>query len=359
VGGVHRHIGSGLGALALSAAACSPGPECAPEWSTLATRLGAAIVAVGGTASNDVYLVGGGSGYPDRGALVAHYDGRQWHELLISRSETLRFVHAPAKDDAWMGGDKGLILRFDGSMFKVIHEGGPTIFGAWASSASDVWFVGGLPEVGSDRDNDALFHWNGEKLEQDLTIPAKGVALLSIWGTSSEDLWISGENGTLWHRTHEGWDDRSIAVADGLAPFVVGGCAANEVYAVSGRQLYAFDGAAWQRKKAPLPTGARNVACGPRGALVVGDFGLKTYWDRESDRWSDEQATAPINVDLLGTWAAPEGSFWAVGGNLAFPGTRKSGVVAYHGCRPPSALTELDGPEPTDGGVADGSVSGP
>src|SRR5262249_17992397 len=85
-------------------------------------------------------------------------------------------------------------------------------------------------------------------------------------------------------------------------------------------------------------------------------YGLKSFYDRKSARWTDDQGIAPINIDLIGTWAAPEGAFWAVGGNLAFPGNRKSGVVAYYGCRPPPALSEIDGPAP-DAGVASDLVA--
>src|SRR5688572_8486989 len=114
----HFHAGIFL-VLASTAAGCAPSPiegelqsepRCeAPEWAPLLQGLDRAVLGIGGTAANDVYLVGGDLGVGGTGSLIAHFDGVRWAEIATGRSETLWWVWARTKDDVWFVGDRGLI----------------------------------------------------------------------------------------------------------------------------------------------------------------------------------------------------------------------------------------------------------
>jgi hypothetical protein len=182
-------------------------------------------------------------------------------------------------------------------------------------------------------------HWDGEALTRDATLPTTDVALFKVWGAAADDLWISGERGTMLHRTAAGWTDLSGELDTVSSVLTVHGCAADEVYAVAGSELFAWDGAVWSLVEAAMPQGIMNgVSCGPAGVLAVGNGGLKLRWDRATATWFDEQFEKPWNTDYHGALVASDGGAWAVGGNFQIPiefGARE-GVVAFRGCPVPS-----------------------
>src|SRR5262245_40158317 len=108
------------GALLLLVAlgGCPSDGPCSTGWAPVfGSPLDRSVLSVFGTSRNDVYLVGGGLGVAGRGALALHYDGHGWREIPTGRSETLwwGFAAPGGGTDVWMVGEKGLILRYDGS----------------------------------------------------------------------------------------------------------------------------------------------------------------------------------------------------------------------------------------------------
>jgi hypothetical protein len=299
-------------------------------------------LAVWGSGEDDVFVVGGGLGNQGAGALVLHWDGSAWTELPTGRSETLWWVWGASPDDVWMVGEDGLILRWDGAGFTVVPSPvDATLFGVWGASPDDVWIVGGTPNAGISEANDVVLRWGGAAVERvDLPAP-RGTALFKVWGADAGDLWMVGEAGTIWRRSDGVFVDRSDDLATPASLFTVHGCARDEVYAVGGQSVFAFDGASWARvDEAQAWAGANGVACAPDGVLVVGLSGLKLRLDRASGAWIDEQLVPPYATDFHGSWISPEGAQWAVGGDfLSPPGAARKGTIATRSCAPPSAVT--------------------
>lgn len=326
-----------LTAVALwGAAGC--GDECRAAWRPVfAQDLDRSALSVWGTGAGDVYLVGGGLGVAGLGALALHHDGRAWRELPTGREETLWWVWGTSARDVWMVGEKGLVLRFDGSAFRVLPSGTQaTLFGVWGAAANDVWIVGGLPRAGAGPDNDVVLRWDGQSLNRDASLPARGAALFKVWGASASDVWVAGELGTLWRRTSQGWVDHSAPQGTRESLLTVHGCSATEVYAVGGPTVFSFDGSAWSAVR-QAPSGANGVSCGKDAVLVVGNGGLKLRYDKRARTWIDDRLAEPWRTDFHGAWVSPSGELWAAGGNFLLPsgaGSR-TGVVGYFGCRPP------------------------
>jgi hypothetical protein len=300
------------------------------------------VLGVGGTSAHDVYMVGGDLGVGNTGAFVAHFDGDRWAEIATGRSETLWWVWARKRDDVWLVGDRGLIMRWNGRELRTLPAiTEATLFGAWGSSAEDVWFVGGKPGTGVGENNDVLLHWDGTSLSREGSLPRKGAVLFKVWGSSQSDVWISGEQGSLYHHGLRGWEDRSSDVMTQASPFSLSGCSSSEVYAVGGQQVFMFDGQRWRTGDVEVPSMAIGVACGVGSLLVVGTDGLKLRYDKETMEWHDDQVMEPFDEALHAGWIAPDGSYWAVGGNfLIRSASKRTGVVAYRGCRPPPASIE-------------------
>src|SRR5687768_8009388 len=123
--------------VCLFLAACSQGEEkeCpAARWSAVTESMNRSLLSVWGTSDNDVFMVGGGLGVPDLSSLAIHWDGTNWQELDTgARKETLWWVWGvPGTRDIWMVGEKGLILRWNGTSFTQIPSGTEaTLYGVW------------------------------------------------------------------------------------------------------------------------------------------------------------------------------------------------------------------------------------
>ena len=157
----------------------------------------------------DVYTVGHCS---DLRGSMWHYDGKKWETVTLCASiggnitnmDCLTEIHGFSSDDIWaVGGqsyllgfdstqhgiyDKSsLIIHYDGSEWnKVNTKGGNILEDVWGSSPDDIWFVGL---------NGTLFHWDGVSVEKDslpMYIPpdARPYYNLSITGASHEEVYL-------------------------------------------------------------------------------------------------------------------------------------------------------------------------
>ncbi len=306
------------------------------SWEPLRGDLDRSALAIWGSSDEDVVVVGGPVGTPGA-ALLSAWDGQAWRDIPTGTEKTLWWVWgAPGPTrDVWMVGDDGTILRWDGERVNELASGtNAHLYGVWGTSSTDVWIVGGRP--GSEESpDDVVLHWDGSTLRAE-EVPARGAALFKVWGAGDE-IWATGEGGTILHRAGGQWLDRSVETGDTLV--TVHGCSASEVYAVGGPHLYRWDGTSWGTvPEATFFASAAGVACAPSGVLVVGSGGLKLRLDRATGEWIDETLQRPNDADLHGAWISPGGAFWAAGGNYVAPPElidRRTGVLAYRGCSAP------------------------
>ncbi len=313
-----------------------------PSWSVVLQGLSPTLLSVWGTSDQDVFAVGGtlGNGGP---AALLHYDGTAWKDLGAGRTETLWWVHGTSDHDVWVVGTAGRIAHWDGTRLSDVPSGTTaTLYGVWAASASDVWAVGGTPGGGTSAPNDVVLHDDGSGFTPVALPMTLGRTFFKVWGTSSSNLYIVGEAGTVWHRTASGTASGWTLEASEPRPLATGnlttvaGCSATEVYAVGGLDVLASDGTTWSRANVTVENaGVNGVACAPGGKPVVVGFG--GYRQRlVGGAWVDDTASSPITNDFHGAWADPQGGYWAVGGHFvdgAAAGVSRDGVLAYFGTR--------------------------
>jgi hypothetical protein len=292
-----------------------------------------AVLSVWGSGPNDVYAVGGPLGNGQE-TLAVHFDGAAWKELHPGGTETFWWVSGSGPDDVWMVGEKGRLTHWDGASFTE-HVSGTTatLWGVWAASETDAWAVGGTPEGDPAAPDDVVLHWDGASWAP-APLPGQplGRALYKVWGTSSDDLYVVGEYGTIWHKKGGSWVLESEPPLASGTLFTVAGCSADEVYAVGGFDVLRSDGSSWQKLDVTLTNGVNGVACGGSGTAVIVGFGGSKQ--RLADgAWIDEFDVPPYS-DLHATWADGAGTIWAGGGNfvtMSTPGVPREGVVARFG----------------------------
>ena len=311
-------------------------PPAPPAWRIALddADLDGAVLSVWGAGPGDVFVVGGPLGNTGFETLALHHDGDHWHDLAPGGEETLWWVSGSGPDDVWMVGEQGRLLRWDGASFTE-HESGTdaTLWGVYAFSETDAWAVGGSPGKGTTAPNDIVLRWDGAAWTPEALPGAPlGRSLYKVWGTSSDDLYVVGELGVIWHRGPGGWELQSDPPLATGTLFTVHGCGPGEVYAVGGQDVLRSDGQTWTRLGVALTNTVNGVACGAPGEVaLVGFGGLK---QRLVDgAWVNEFASEP-HADLHAVWAEGGGVFWAVGGDFLTrpdPGVRRRGVVARYG----------------------------
>jgi len=306
-------------------------PPHTPGWSIIAeSELDRAVLSVWGSGET-VFAVGGslGNGRP---TLALRWDGKAFRELAPGGTETFWWVNGTSPNDVWMVGEKGRIAHFDGNAFAP-HTSGTTatLWGVWAFAANDVWAVGGTPGGGTAQPNDVVLHFDGNAWKpESLPDAPLGRSLFKVWGTSSNDLYVVGEAGTIWHRKAAGWVlESKTPLATGTL-FTVYGCAANDVYAVGGNDVLHSDGTTWSRVTIDLSSQVNGVSCAGGKIAIVGMGGLKQRL--VAGKWIDEFAVEPF-ADLHAVWADANGDFWAGGGewlSASSPGKARRGVIARY-----------------------------
>ncbi|HET9957246.1 MAG TPA: hypothetical protein VFQ61_22265 [Polyangiaceae bacterium] len=145
----------------------------------------------------------------------------------------------------------------------------------------------------------------------------KAVTFSSIWGSSSNDIWLAGEAGTLVHWDGVQWTQVESGTQNSLRALT--GTSATDVWAagLEGTLLH-YDGSTWsgvQRNGEPWsPTSGPNTrpiyalyAAQPQRLWAAGS-GAR-YFDGTA--WSEPHHGS--HLPIMGLWSSGEADTWAVG----------------------------------------------
>lgn len=326
------------GGTSVGAGGSGGGTPSAPAWQVVFDDhvLDRALLSVWGTSAKSVYVVGGPLKNSGKEALALHFDGSAWTDLKTGGADSYWWVTGTGDDDVWMLGENGRVTHYDGTKLTELDSGTTaTLWGAIAFAKDDVWFVGGMVGGPGTTPDDVVLHYDGTSFKPEvLPGAAKNRALFKVWGTSSDDLFVVGEAGIIWHKKGPTWTLESEPPIAGGNLTTVHGCAADDVFAVGGRDILHYDGATWSKLDKGLGNDVNGVFCAQGGdvsAAIVGMAGLK---QRLVDgTWQDEFVRAP-HGDLHAVWADETGAFWAVGGEFVSspkPNGARNGIVARYG----------------------------
>lgn len=337
---------SGLALAAVLAAATVAG--CSePTWTTPVTGLGPVVLSVWGSSPTNVWAVGGtcdaAKGCPATSeGLILHFDGTTWTRLPAPKPVVYWWVFGLSPSDVWISGENDTILHWDGTALSVSHTGtDPTdkLFGIWGSSSTDIWAVGGRPDMTS-----TVLHYDGTTWGPAVGAPGLASNFFKVWGSGQGDVWIVGPKASLVHFDGHTWGPFIDVSGAGLAAnewlVTVAGRAANDVYAVGGSpsqgKAIHYNGMNWQPvaglslSATSLLTGVYESAAGD--VAITGLSGAKFIGKGES--WHDWSLQQPL-VDLHAVWMAGPEDVFAVGGSYF---TLTKGVVAHFGGAVPGTL---------------------
>lgn len=227
---------------------------------------------------------------------ICSADGVCWLDPT-PQGNTLYGVYATSASDLWAVGEAGTILRYNGQRWSQLASGTRnTLRGVYGSSATDVWAVGDLG---------TFVHWDGTKFSTVASPGGSTAVWNAVWGASASDVWAAGAgatfgrwNGTMW-----------TAVATGLAGFTqiygLSGTAPTDVWAVGDSgTLASFNGAAWTKRTSPVTSRMRAVwARTASDAWAVGDTGTALRWNGTAWSTTDTKGSLALLGGVFGTSA--------------------------------------------------------
>lgn len=314
-------------ALLLLVAACADdanGPDPVPTLQHVATHPEAALLSVGGTGPDDVWMVGAQPA-PTAEGTVLHFDGADWSTVETGTPHTMWWVHAFEDGPVFIGGGGATVLRVENGVVERTPTPaffGNTVFGVWGAAPDDVWAVGGFAGRAG-----FIWHWDGaEWTEAELPedIPRNGVelpSLFKVWGRASDDVWVVGGLGTVLHWDGTAWSNVPSGTREQL--FTVTGTE-DEIIAVGGSDQGVLlrgglDGFVDDAPAdAPLLQGVTVDADG-----TVFAAGLRGYAVRGTRPGAWEPMTINVNVGNQGSihalWSDYTGALWGAGGNVLSP----------------------------------------
>jgi hypothetical protein len=200
---------AGLMAAALPLAAAPPAQAAGgPGWRIVAThRFGrppgyGSLDSVVSTGRNNAWAFGGSDvvGLASGTPVAEHWNGRSWRVVALPSGLTgsIAAASAPAANDVWaVGGLSGFVLRYNGSTWSVArrwkHPLEPT--GVVAFSPTDVWVFG----------NPGIWHLHGRTWTK---VTGLAGSIQSASALSPRDIWAVGGsasillryNGRSWSR---------------------------------------------------------------------------------------------------------------------------------------------------------------
>jgi len=176
------------------------------------------LTAVWGLSSSDVYAVGHNVLGPYK---MLHYDGKAWTPVALP--------------------------QFTGELHDIFGFGPGDIYAVGAHV-----FTNPNPPP-NFIDSSVILHFDGSAWVLQ-TLPARS-RLVTIWGSSPNNIWTAGTSGTLFHFDGQAWS--KIAMDSRLGFGDITGFAANDVYMLAGRYsggdpahdydiLFHYDGKDWQ-----------------------------------------------------------------------------------------------------------------
>lgn len=338
------------------------------------------LTSIWGSSKTDVWTVGSGG-------TILHYDGAAWTTVPSGHLETFLDVWGSGPSDVWAVSSSQLMLHSTGSSNGAVTwtnlpiatmsnaqwlvNAPQRVFAIWGSGPDDVRVGTETTRVTMTSPDDSAFSYVGDITQflkanagttsdvQWRAMPSSGHRVLSIWGSSATDVWMTLENtesdgyeaGVTIHGTPYHGERPNPAALDGFAcnkctpgctacavlddPLVwtpvdsqsrvalesVWGSSADDVWAVGRngtiRKIESGD-PRWEVIDSPTTETLRRVwGSGPNDVWIVGDNGTILHFDGTTITPATSQLPNERRPTLRGVWGSGPDDVWIVGDAVA------------------------------------------
>ncbi|MBN2571859.1 MAG: hypothetical protein JXA68_06995 [Ignavibacteriales bacterium] len=239
------------------------------------------------------------------GTNIIHYDGEKWEEYDYYEAD-LAGIYGFNENNIWAVGSNliltqfyALIAHYDGSTWKTVYidKTSKTLMGVWGSSPNDIFAVGF---------EGTILHYDGvswTKMESNTT-----ANLVDVWGFAPNDVYACSEmdvpeKTTLLHYDGTEWEsilDSMVTEPGSISS--VWGTSSENVYFTSSFGFYqGSKGNGWSYSYIPDDHTAQNALRGNSNynIFICGDYGLVLHyngktWYRYDEIFSKKYPYGPI-----------------------------------------------------------------
>lgn len=306
-------------------------PSTALGWQVVIDAAPGALLRVAGTGHDEVLVVGADAA--GEGPLVYRLANGAIERLDTGVRGSLWWWHQTDDDTIQMVGDQGLVLSYQASSGTFARLDTPItqrLFGVWSASAEDVWYVGGDLDQGIG----TILHGDGTRiLASDMPAQAAGLgAMFKVTGFGRDAVFMVGQRGRMLHC--DGQRFESAEPPSTLPLLSISGSSAEDLYVVGGGAqgviLHRENGRWTNETPRGLPL-MNSVWARADGEAYAAGFNGHLYV-REGGAWHEFSPAPPTFQDLHSVWVDAEGGIWLAGGRLSVdPPT--DGVLLYYGRR--------------------------
>lgn len=285
-------------------------------WKALPELNGSAIyAAMWIDLTGDVFLVGATGG-------VAHYDLTAWTESTAAAAAgaTFHAVWGTSASDLFAVGNKRTIVHYDGSAWSAVASpgGASNVYNAVWGASGEV-FVAGTSSVMMGAT--PVVHAVGGGAFTAMPAPAITMATLAMYGASATDVWMVGNGGTsnTTGAVISHWDGVSwtqIQTTTQVPLLAVAGSEADEIF-VTGEAgtILRYTGAAWATLDSPAATSLGDIwAAAPNEVFAVGNgahhLATDRTWSASVGVYAAVTGRSPSDVVAMGTnsWSLWDGT---------------------------------------------------
>ena len=212
------------------------------RWKRIFTPFNFQLEAVNATGLQSVWAVG-------ELGVIANFNGEIWDVTRID-FPVIPHLFAIAMiepNDGWATGDASTVFHWNGSTWAKVTNPFQGQYCKFTSihmfSTNDGW-IGGYCQTPND-DRGLLMRWNGEEWN-DVTPNIYVPSVLSIHGTSSVDMWITGNFDLVMHWDGNSWITHSLPIGKGLSLNGIFATSINSAWVVGGSgYIFHWNGNVW------------------------------------------------------------------------------------------------------------------
>ncbi|MBV8760256.1 MAG: hypothetical protein JO257_23395 [Deltaproteobacteria bacterium] len=301
-------------------------------WSNLSPP-GATVQFLDANAPNDVWAIGFVTANQSN-AVVAHYTGTQWTQWISSQT-IYNAVASSGPEDTWVGGVDGEMRHWDGAAWSTSTNIGasPTgltaLTGLLSLGPSEVIGVstlnlayryrgqtfGVLPPLGPDpfsaTPNTAMWGpetdtyvtniagevwtFDGRAWSLAFTLPqTAGNRANDVWGSGTNNVYVAGQDGSLYHFTGGTWTPEAIATV-GIDH--VWGSSSADVWAFAANTAFHKNGAMWDPITIPGPVlSVSGTSATDTWIVTSGVPNRLVHWDGTAWTEVDPHASTDITA---------------------------------------------------------------
>ncbi len=221
-------------------------------WTRQSTPTTVTLNTVWGASTSDAFAGG------DNGTML-RFNGSSWTAMSFPSTATVTGLWGSSSSNVYATTSSGQVLRFTGASWSVV-----------ATNATPLWGVFGLAsgEVYVSGDGGALLRFNGSGWTS--SSPTGSGTLAGVWGSTSSNLFSvgvdgSGAAGYAFRFNGSAWSSVNVGTPRLLTS--VWGPAQNDVYATGDLgTMLRFNGSSWQM----MPTGTTDLLWSVTGAPTGG-----------------------------------------------------------------------------------------